>query len=217
MAWRGRTNPVLRYWWKLYNEQTEAEQSLEPAIAALGLRYRTQHPVLSIKPSAILDFYFPDYKLAVEVDDDSHFTKAKRKKDADRSTRLASLGIRVYRCTNAEALEEPTTVASRILALVQNASTWTNIEPQSPQPEPSFRRGTRRRKQSSPENCTPAKPDALSQLQLSPTPPRQLVPMTQDEKAQFQREIREAQKPFRNVPRPSLRLRVPQSKSNRNP
>lgn len=89
-------NIMLSYWYRLYQNQTKQEDKLEREICKLGVRYRTQHPFLGIK--AFADFYLPDYKLVIEVDDISH--EKKIKKDRLRTERLAGLGIETIRFTN---------------------------------------------------------------------------------------------------------------------
>jgi very-short-patch-repair endonuclease len=97
-------NRMLSYWYKLYMNQTTAEQFLEKHICKLGVRYRTQHIILSC--SAFLDFYLPDYNLCIEVDDPGHMTKKQTKKDEERTTKLNKKGIRVVRYSNAQVINE---------------------------------------------------------------------------------------------------------------
>lgn len=108
---------MLSYWYELYTRQTVAEKTLEPHVAALGFRYRTQHPFLSAK--AISDFYFPDYNVTIEVDDDGHSKKKGKIKDQERTKRLAGLGVKVYRFTNEEVISNPSQVASTIKRLLE--------------------------------------------------------------------------------------------------
>lgn len=91
-------NVMLSYWYRLYTKQTKHEKAVEAEICKLGVRYRTQHIMLNAR--AILDFYFPDHDLCVEIDDNSH--KQKIKKDQERTSRLTGLGIRVIRFTNTD-------------------------------------------------------------------------------------------------------------------
>ena len=103
-------NIMLSYWYRLYTKQTKHEQMLEKELCKLGVRYRTQHIVLSVK--AILDFYLPDYNLCIEVDDISHEKKAK--KDRLRTERLAGLDIKVIRFTNKQVETQMDSVVSQI-------------------------------------------------------------------------------------------------------
>ena len=95
---------------------TPAELSLEPHIAALGLRYRFQHPLWLFDGRLR---YFPDFALldamvVVEVDDPSHATPKKRRADAERTQKLEAAGWRVWRCTNREALVDPAGTVARL-------------------------------------------------------------------------------------------------------
>lgn len=91
---------MLSFWYQLYTKQTAHEQRLEKHVCCLGVRYRTQHIVLSC--NAFLDFYFPDHLLAVEVDDPSHSNHIKVQKDIERTEKLNKKGISVIRYTNAQ-------------------------------------------------------------------------------------------------------------------
>lgn len=104
---------MLGYWYKLYTEQTPFEEKLEMQIAKLGYRYRTQHPFLAKK--AFVDFYFPDQKLVVEVDDPSHEKRDKKKKDLQRTQSLEAIGLKVIRFTNKQVGQDLPTVVSKIL------------------------------------------------------------------------------------------------------
>jgi very-short-patch-repair endonuclease len=97
-------NKMLSYWYRLYTKQTPAEQVLEKSICKLGIRYRTQHPMLSC--GAFLDIYLPDYDLAIEVDDPGHLRSSQVKKDAERTEKLNKKGIRVVRYTNAQVMND---------------------------------------------------------------------------------------------------------------
>lgn len=95
----------LKWWAGAYSNPTPAEAALEPAVAALGIPYRFQHPIWALRFR--LDFAFPTLKLAIEVDDPSHTAKAKRAKDKVRTAKLAKAGWKIVRCTNDEALTDP--------------------------------------------------------------------------------------------------------------
>jgi very-short-patch-repair endonuclease len=104
---------MLLRWARLYANMTPAEKALEPAIAAKGLPYRVQHPIWAL--SVFPDFVILPLKLVIEVDDPSHSTKAKRTADAERTAKLQAKGWRVVRCTNEEALSNPTATVDRLL------------------------------------------------------------------------------------------------------
>ncbi len=105
-------NIMLGYWYKLYMDQTPCEEKLEMQIARLGYRYRTQHPFLAKK--AFVDFYFPDQKLVVEVDDPSHEKADRKKKDLQRTKSLEAIGLKVIRFTNEQISHDLSTVVSKI-------------------------------------------------------------------------------------------------------
>lgn len=103
-----RGNPMNGRWAQHYRDQTPAERSLEPAIAALGLPYRFQHPVhlYNNQRRYFLDFALLGEGIIIEVDDKSH--KKKVAEDALRTEELLREGWRaVLRCTNEEALSDP--------------------------------------------------------------------------------------------------------------
>ncbi len=103
---------MLARWAKLY-KLTDAEKALEPALARRGYCYRVQHPIWAL--GYFLDFALPQHKIAIEVDDESHRTKAKKAADAKRTARLARAGWTVVRCTNEDALTDPDGTVSRLL------------------------------------------------------------------------------------------------------
>jgi len=93
-------------WGKLY-KGTPAEHSLEPAVAALGLCYRTQLPGFQYGFRYFPDFYLPQLGVIIEVDDPSHDKPEKRLADAERTEYFEGRGWRVLRCKNEEALNDP--------------------------------------------------------------------------------------------------------------
>lgn len=96
---------MLRNWARLYTRPTAAEISLEPAIAALGERYRAQHPFFGLY--LIADFVLLDRRVIIEVDGDSHNTLAQRRKDLQHMIALEEQGWAVVRMSNAEAISDP--------------------------------------------------------------------------------------------------------------
>lgn len=111
---------MLRYWYRLYTKPTKAEDALEPAIAALGERYRAQHPWLKYKHFA--DFALLDRKRIIEVDGASHDTPRQKYKDLQHMIALKADGWDVIRVTNEQALANPSgTVAAALLATPQTA------------------------------------------------------------------------------------------------
>ena len=90
-----------------------------------GLKFRRQYSVLNY----ILDFYCPEYKLAIEIIGDVHGYKARSAADRIRNRKIESLGIKILVYTNTQIYEEMDGVLENILS---------NLPP-----TPSFiRRGT---------------------------------------------------------------------------
>lgn len=118
---------MLKRWAKLYTCPTRPELAIEPAVAALGVPYRAQHPVFAL--GAILDFaVFPRGLdapgVALEVDGASHRTKAGIAKDAVRTPKLEAAGWTVWRCTNEEALSDPHGTVSRMVTDLKGRGLW---------------------------------------------------------------------------------------------
>lgn len=100
---------------------TEPERALEPAIAALGERYRCQHPFFGLKH--IADFALLDRMRIIEVDGDSHDQPAQKKKDLKHMIALKALGWDVIRVSNDQAKAAPAeTVAHCLTAAPQTAA-----------------------------------------------------------------------------------------------
>lgn len=106
-------NLFLLRWAKLYSNPTDAEAAIEPAIASIGVRYRFQHPLFGLR--LFPDFILPDYRVVIEVDDRSHYTKKKREADAERTERLKYGNWTVVRCSNEEAEDDPYGAVDRMM------------------------------------------------------------------------------------------------------
>lgn len=63
-----------------------------------GYKFRRQHGVKNF----IMDFYFPELKLAIEIDGDSHCTDDAMFYDQERQEIIQSYGIQFLRFTNKE-------------------------------------------------------------------------------------------------------------------
>lgn len=61
-----------------------------------GCKFRRQYSV----DKFILDFFCPDFKLAIEVDGDTHFLNGKPERDRERQIFIENSGIRFLRFTN---------------------------------------------------------------------------------------------------------------------
>jgi very-short-patch-repair endonuclease len=85
-------------------EPTKSETRFEIIIRSLGdgiLRdkYKSQHP---ISGKWIVDFFFPDIRLAVEIDGSIHFTATQIQKDRRKDADCRNLDITVLRISNKE-------------------------------------------------------------------------------------------------------------------
>lgn len=99
-----KENPILSRWYKLYNEPAPTEVKFEPFIASLGLPYRFQHLVHC---KYILDYAFPDIKVCVELDGESHKRKKQIEHDEERRQFLEKRGWRIIRLWNAQVNVNP--------------------------------------------------------------------------------------------------------------
>lgn len=102
------------FWGNLY-KGTPAELAIEPAIAALGVTYRFQHPYFLWGVRYFPDFCLPSIGVILEVDDPSHDEEEKKKADALRTSAFERLGYVVVRCSNAEALIDPKETVDRLI------------------------------------------------------------------------------------------------------
>lgn len=95
---------------------TKSELALEPAVAALGVPYRTNFPLYLYQGgmSYFPDFVLPSLRLVIEVDGQSH-----RGTEAEDSARAAEMwqvfGWVTVRCTNEEAESDPYGTVRRLL------------------------------------------------------------------------------------------------------
>jgi hypothetical protein len=107
-------NPMSMRWGRLYRG-TPAELAIEPAIAALGIAYRTQFPGFLFGFRFFPDFFLPQLGVVIEVDDSSHNRADKILADAERTEYLEARGWRVLRCKNKEATDDPTGTIRRLM------------------------------------------------------------------------------------------------------
>ena len=134
---------IFRNWYYLSANLTEAERALEPAIARLGERYRSQW--LFPRFRHIADFVLLDRKIILEVDGSSHDTPEQRRKDIVHTLQLEALGYSVIRVSNKEAIADPSAVVSSIAARVATRpSTESLKEALAALPEPPPRRSKRK-------------------------------------------------------------------------
>ncbi|MCB4791521.1 MAG: endonuclease domain-containing protein [Elusimicrobia bacterium] len=87
----------------LRKNQTEGEMKLWSVLrnrSLEGAKFRRQFSV----GRYILDFYSPEYKLAIEADGGQHYDEINKKRDERRGKELDQIGIRVLRFSNTDIL-----------------------------------------------------------------------------------------------------------------
>ncbi|WP_338061535.1 endonuclease domain-containing protein [Sphingopyxis lindanitolerans] len=75
------------------------------------IKFRRQHPIHRY----VLDFYVPEWKLAIEIDGIAHDMGDRPERDDARDQWLASQGIRTLRIAAREVLADPAAVADGIV------------------------------------------------------------------------------------------------------
>lgn len=81
-------------------------------------RWSRQRPIGSFIP----DFYCAKLKLVIEIDGETHMNPEAERYDAERTSRLNELGIRVVRFTNAEVLEDFAGTCGKIGELIERGA-----------------------------------------------------------------------------------------------
>lgn len=123
--WSRPADAFLGHWAHLYTDLTKSEYAIEPAIAALGVRYRSQHPIFAYH--YIVDFALLDSKVIIEVDGKSHRGPVAKAADRERTLKLERLGWVVVRCTNEEAEADPATTVQKLLLEAQDRRNALNL------------------------------------------------------------------------------------------
>ncbi|MBI5643029.1 MAG: endonuclease domain-containing protein [Deltaproteobacteria bacterium] len=75
-----------------------------------GYKFRRQHSIGSF----IVDFYCPEFRLAIEVDGNSHFLDGAEEADRIRESEIEKYGITFLRFTNNDICENLEVVIERI-------------------------------------------------------------------------------------------------------
>ncbi|MCW3071393.1 MAG: hypothetical protein JWO44_1283 [Bacteroidetes bacterium] len=97
----------------LRNNLTPAEAKLWKLIQngkLNGLKFRRQHSL----GNYIVDFYCPQFLLAIELDGQIHFNPVNEERDIKRTEYINSLGIKVLRFENKEVFEKTEFVLEEI-------------------------------------------------------------------------------------------------------
>lgn len=100
-----------------YHEENKAERLLRREMARRGIPFR-QSVIIAGRE---IDFFLPDYFLAVEVDGFSHLAADVRQRDAEKERLLAAEGITLLRLTNEEIFADVSSCVDRITDYIK---TW---------------------------------------------------------------------------------------------
>jgi len=120
---------IIQYNTKLKNtartlrkDMTESEQVLWARLRGkqiLRVQFYRQKPI----GNYIVDFFAPKTKLVIEVDGSQHMKKSNSKRDKDRDTYLAGLGIKVLRFNSREVLKYTDEVVELIFQVMEKRVT----------------------------------------------------------------------------------------------
>jgi len=92
-----------KYSKELKEKATKWELIVKQFLEELGYDFTFQYYTVAVDKLFILDFYFPQYKLGLEIDGYStHGSKEQRKADNERSKKLKKLGISIIRLWNSQ-------------------------------------------------------------------------------------------------------------------
>jgi len=95
--------------------RSKTEYILQEALERLGLK-----PVHSYKLSKmVVDFAFPEKKVAIEVDGPYHLYQKQTEKDSGRSKMAESMGWLLVRLTSKEVVENPSLAAQKVKRILE--------------------------------------------------------------------------------------------------
>ena len=112
--------PILLNAREMRHPQTPAEATLWHALRNRNVKYkfRRQHVIGRF----IVDFYFPQAKLCIEVDGSAHYEPAQAEYDAARTAFLVQLGYKVVRFTNDDVRYNINPVIDEIIRAVETST-----------------------------------------------------------------------------------------------
>lgn len=93
----------------LKDRATESELIMRKYLLAHKIKFRFQQQVTAVKKIYFMDFYLPDFNVALEVDGGSHNDPKQKGLDNIRDYHLAWIGIKTVRITNDE-VKSPATL-----------------------------------------------------------------------------------------------------------
>lgn len=102
----------------LLDNKTMAEKEMEKILETFGLIFFPQKIFLFKKKFRIVDFYFPEKNLAIEIDGYQHFTKKGYRYDKMRSGDLRSrFHLKIIRFTNSDVLKNRIKVEKELMGI----------------------------------------------------------------------------------------------------
>jgi len=111
----------------LRRNQTDAEKKLWAVLRDRrfsGIKFRRQFSI----DIFILDFYAPEFNLAVEADGGQHYAEG-AEKDALRAERLFASGVHVLRFSNRDILQNIEGVCETILQTIEKRKEPPHLDP----------------------------------------------------------------------------------------
>lgn len=109
---------VRSYAFRMRRLPTAAEERLKNILRSLNHgvlkgRFKMQHVVSG---EYIVDFFFPEIRLAIEVDGSIHATEQQRRRDAEKDRYCSSIDITVLRITNSQVYGDREYLVERLRA-----------------------------------------------------------------------------------------------------
>ena len=112
----------------LRKNQTDAEKKLWSVLRdcqMIGIKFRRQFSI----GRYILDFYAPQYKLAIEADGGQHYEVEGRQQDELRTSELSNLGVQILRFSNLEILNNIEGVCEMIQETIERKRVPPHLNP----------------------------------------------------------------------------------------
>jgi very-short-patch-repair endonuclease len=91
----------------------------------MGIKFRRQFP----EGGYVLDFYSPEYKLAIEADGGQHYEDKGKQRDETRMIELSKLGIELLRFSDQEILTNLEGICESILKTLKKINDPPHLNP----------------------------------------------------------------------------------------
>lgn len=126
---------------ELRGRATKAESHARALLARAGVEFVFQKGFIRDDLYCIVDFYFPRFKVCLEVDGGYHTTEGQRRRDARRDRYLTRVrGMRIRRLTNEQVLRAKTPEAlMRLISLDRPPQIYRKREPAPERPASAVR------------------------------------------------------------------------------